>query len=76
VVRHQQGAALRRDVLDPLLLDAEPVAVVEVEERLGEREDALGTAPVVYLPRRVLGRDQLAEPARVVRGFGLGTRLR
>jgi hypothetical protein len=47
VVRHEQCAARAGNVLDTLLLDAEPVAVVEVEQRLDELEERLGPAPVV-----------------------------
>jgi hypothetical protein len=70
VVRHEERAARRRDVLDPLDLDPEPVAVEElghcgVEDPL----DPLGAAPVVQLP---LGLD-----AREVRlqSFGGDERL-
>src|SRR4051794_7227819 len=65
VVGDEQGAALGRDVLDALLLDPEPVAVVEVEQRLHELEEALGPAPVVDLAARLRRRDQLAQRPRV-----------
>jgi hypothetical protein len=66
VVRHEQGAALGGDVLDALLLDPEPVAVVEVQDRLDELEDALRPPPVVERPRLVRRRQQLAQRARVL----------
>jgi hypothetical protein len=53
-------------VLDPVLLDPEPVAVVEVRERLEEREDALGASPVVDLAARLGPRDQLVEQPRLL----------
>jgi hypothetical protein len=65
VVGHDQRATVGGDVLDPFLLDPEPVAVVEVEERLDELEDALGPAPVVDLATGVGLGDQLAQCADV-----------
>jgi hypothetical protein len=41
VVRHDQRSAIRWHVLDALRLDPEPVAVVEVEQRLEAVEHAL-----------------------------------
>ena len=53
-----------RDVLDALDLGPEPVAVVEVDERLVEEAlDALGAAPVVQAP---LGLDARQVAAQVV----------
>ena len=56
----QQRAAVGRHVLDALQLDPEPVAVVEVEDRLGELEGRLRPAPVVDLAARLRRRDELA----------------
>jgi hypothetical protein len=60
VVGHQQRATLGGNVLDALLLDAEPVAVVEVEHGLQQVEDPLRPSPVVELAARLARRDQLA----------------
>jgi hypothetical protein len=47
VVRDQQGAALRENVLDPLHLAPEPVAVEELDQgAIDRRLDPLGAAPV------------------------------
>ena len=67
VVRHEQRAALGGHVLDALLLDPEPVAVVEVEQRLHQREDALRAAPVVERAAGV-GRRGSARAAGAGRG--------
>ena len=50
-------------VLDALLLDPEPVAVVEVEQRLHEVEDALASVP----SRRARGRARAQGSARAAR---------
>src|SRR3954452_17031585 len=72
-IRDQQRAARAGYVLDALLLDPEPVLVIEVENRLDEREERLRAAPVVDVARQVLGRDQLR--ALLVR-WRSGTRAR
>jgi hypothetical protein len=59
VIRDDQRAARARDVLDALLLDPEPVLVIEVEDWLDEREERLRAAPVVDVARQVLGGDEL-----------------
>jgi hypothetical protein len=59
VVRHQQRAAGGRYVLDTLLLDPEPVAVVEVEDGFDELEERLRASPVVDVARQVLRGDEL-----------------
>ena len=68
VVRHDQRAALGGHVLDALRLDAEPVAVVEVEQRLDQVEHALRAAPVVELR----GPARRPAPARAGRAARLG----
>ena len=62
---------LGRHVLDALQLHPEPVAVVEVEQRLDQVEDALRAPPVVDLarPGSAAGM-QLAQRARVDRLLG------
>ena len=75
VVRHEQCAALGGHVLDALLLHPEPVAVVEVEQRLHQREDALRAAPVVEGSAGIGAWDQLAQLPQVEVGQ-LGRRLR
>jgi hypothetical protein len=69
VVRHQQRAAVGGDVLDSLLLDPEPVAVVEVQCGLDELEDTLGAAPVVHLAALLLARNQVAQEPRLGNGL-------
>jgi len=59
VVRDQQRAAGARHVLDALLLDAEPVLVIEVEYRLDELEERFRAAPVVDVTTQVLRWDEL-----------------
>ena len=54
-------------VLDPLDLDPEPVAVVEVEDRLHQLVDALRAAPVVHL---ALGSGGGISPVRSRSGGG------
>jgi hypothetical protein len=71
VIGHDQPSAVGGDVLDALGLDAEPVAVVEVQRGLDELEDPLRTAPVVDGPRAVGRRKKLAQRAGIWRGFAL-----
>jgi hypothetical protein len=59
MVRDDQRAAARRHVLDALLLDPEPVAVIEVEDGLDELEERFGAAPVVDAARQVLRGNEL-----------------
>jgi hypothetical protein len=81
VVGDEQGAAVGRDVLDPLDLAAEPVVVEELVDRLVEHAlDALGAAPVGDL---ALGLDRGQVVAQVGAGSGqllhaasTGSRLR
>src|SRR3954453_5543093 len=64
MVRQEQRTPFGRHVLEALLFDPEPVAVVEVEHRLDEAEDALGAPPVVYLAGRLGARGQVAQEPR------------
>ena len=73
MIRHEQRPAGGGHVLDALVLDPEPVAVVEVENRLGQLEEGLRAAPVVDVARRVLRRDDLRAFFARGRG-GLGPR--
>ena len=68
MVGDEQRAARRGDVLDPLGLDPEPVAVVEVERRLDQGEYALGAAPVVERALLVGGRQQRPQVGQVGAG--------
>ena len=74
VVADEQRAAVGRDVLDALGLDPEPVAVVEVEQRVGEPDEALGAAPVVE--RRARRRPRAAGRALLERRLAVRLVLR
>lgn len=71
MIRDQQRAPRRRHMLDALGLHPEPVAVVEVEDRLDPLEDALGAPPVVDVARRVGLPDEGREVAQLRLALGL-----
>ena len=80
VVRHEQRAALGGHVLDPLLLDPEPVAVVEVEQRLirsktrCERPQSSSSRPVSRAG--ISSRSSRGSERRLASGRGAGRGLR